>query len=187
VQGIVGKNVSCTRTRARRHCLVKRSPFSLQAVSALARVVIDPHGRIERASNRAQQRMRVFLHGACHRLSLGVGLPLLAVALLAPSSARAGCGDHVLVTPAAKAISHSPVSVPEPPAKKQAPCSGPHCSHAPITPPPAPVVPVPTGGHEWACVLLPIAMPAETSSPYIPDNHVVSPLPNGSGVYHPPR
>ena len=170
-----------------RECSVKRSPFSLQAVSALARVVVDPHRRIEKYRIGHNERMRAFLLGSSHRLSLGVGLSLLATALLAPSAARAGCGEHVLVTPAAKATSHSPASVPEQPAKKQAPCSGPHCSHAPIAPPPAPVVPVPTGGQEWACVLLPFGLLAETSSPYTPDDSVVSPPHGGSDIYHPPR
>src|SRR6516162_11819561 len=101
--------------------------------------------------------MRAFLHATCGRLSLGVGLSLLAVVLLAPSTARAGCGDHVLVTSTTKATPLSPISAPQQPAKKQAPCSGPHCSHAPISPLPAPVAPVPAGGHEWACALPPLA------------------------------
>lgn len=132
--------------------------------------------------------MKAFLHGPCWRQSLGMALAVLAGALLAHGEARAGCGDHVVLTaetPAPKA--DIPTPSPMQPAKQPAPCTGPNCSRAPIAPPAAPAVPVAPGGQEWACVFTSLTLPLVTSSFHSPEERRERPLIVGSGVYHPPR
>jgi hypothetical protein len=112
----------------------------------------------------------------------------LAGALFAPAPARAGCGDHVVVIASPeKTPPLSAPAVPVAPAKKNAPCSGPHCSRAPLTPAPAPAVPVGPGGPEWAYLLQPLLLPSNYSTLYFWEAPREQPLFLASSVYHPPR
>lgn len=132
--------------------------------------------------------MRAFSYWPCSPLSLGAALALLAGVLLAPAAVRAGCGDHVMVI--ASAQNNAPISAPVPPtmpAKKHAPCSGPHCTRAPLAPAPAPAVPVGPSGPEAARILEPLLLPASQSSPYLGECPRQTPLLIASSVYHPPR
>jgi len=131
---------------------------------------------------------KVVWHGSGSRWSLGVALALLAGSLLAPTPARAGCGDHVLLTPRMNVpADDASGSLPAQPAKQHVPCSGPNCTRAPIAPAPVPVAPVSFGAPEWACVVAPLALPAANSLPHTLEPLRDHPLSAGSSVYHPPR
>lgn len=131
--------------------------------------------------------MRAIRHRPCSPLLLGAVFAFLAGAMLAPSPAQAGCGDHALIL---SPKTNGPVLAPDLPvlpAKKHAPCSGPHCSRSPITPVTPPTTPVGPSGQEWACVLEPLLLPASNSSPFrqeTPREHTHF---LAAGVYHPPR
>ncbi|HTU91056.1 MAG TPA: hypothetical protein VMF69_13340 [Gemmataceae bacterium] len=132
--------------------------------------------------------MRTLFYRPCSLRSLGAALALLAGVLLAPAAARAGCGEHVVVI--ASLENNVPMSAPAPPttpAKKHAPCSGPHCTRSPLAPPPAPLVPVGPGGSDVARILEPLLLPANHSVPCpreSPREHAIF---LASSVYHPPR
>src|SRR5579871_1904701 len=127
--------------------------------------------------------MRAFLHRPCSPLSLGAVVVLLAGVLVAPTPARAGCGDHAVVVSSAKTAPMPPIM----PVKKQAPCSGPHCTRSPVAPAPVPSAPAPPSGQEWACVLEPLLLSTNNSWPYPPNNSCEHPHFIASSVYHPPR
>ena len=77
------------------------------------------------------------------RLLAGVVLPLLAGMLAAPATARATCGDYVLLD-GRPVPPHSSEAPPAPPPQPR-PCSGPLCSRPtplPLTPVSAAPVPV---------------------------------------------
>jgi hypothetical protein len=132
--------------------------------------------------------MRVFLHSRCSLLTLGTALVCLAGALLAPAPAQAGCGEHVVVVASLeKNVPISTSALPAVPAKKNAPCSGPHCTRAPLAPTPLPAVPVVLSGLEWACLLEPLILPASRSVPHFLEDPCEHPHFAASGVYHPPR
>lgn len=125
------------------------------------------------------------------RLGLGVLLTLLAYGPVAPQ-AHAGCADPTIVvwpegSPShrfhADSMSHSlpHSSVPGP-----RPCSGPHCSRSPMTPPVAPVTAI-VSNSEWACLLvLPQnATPQGFTHRLEDDPH--EPIFSTFRIYHPPR
>ncbi len=125
------------------------------------------------------------------RLGLGVLLTLLAYGAIAPQ-AHAGCADPtVVVWPEASpshrghvdSISHSlpHSSVPGP-----RPCSGPHCSRSPRTPPVAPVTVV-VSISEWACLpILPQKAIPQGAAHRLEDDPHKTTFPIFL-IYHPPR
>jgi hypothetical protein len=76
---------------------------------------------------------------------------------------------------------------PAQPFKKDAPCSGPNCSRAPVVPTPAPVAPAAPEAQEWACILAPEAAATKSSFPFTYEDPRERPLSMGSSIYHPPR
>jgi hypothetical protein len=130
------------------------------------------------------------------RLTAGVALTLLAGVPLAPSTARASCGDYVLMAgshapPRAEPMQH-PIDTPRPahpaPADKKLPCSGPLCSQRPFVPLPAPAAPVSLTGHpEWACALALPPLPRPGSLSYLPGDDPVRSVHRGASIFHPPR
>jgi hypothetical protein len=125
------------------------------------------------------------------RLLAGVGLPVLAVVLAAPSAARASCGDYVVLGPTGDhhaAADPSPMSHPahHDPAGMPRPCHGPHCSRG-GTPLPVPVLAPPVTAEEWG-YLPPLVTPAGGSRPAsLFDDTNPRPVRRPSSVYHPPR
>jgi hypothetical protein len=125
------------------------------------------------------------------RFGAGVLATLLAGSLLAPSGARASCGDYVVMaSPAGGHDDAEPQAAhpgPALPADGHRPCSGPHCSqHAPPLPQaPAPAPPERPG--EWG-TLLALSLPA-TAQPIasLPDEPALHSVRRASTVYHPPR
>lgn len=82
-----------------------------------------------------------------NRLGIGMALAILIGASFAPGVARAGCGEGPMLPEpgrAAHPVHPAPVVPDQPPL----PCSGPHCSHGPVTPPSAPVT-VPDPESKW--------------------------------------
>lgn len=113
-----------------------------------------------------------------------MSIVFLAMVVLAPAPVRAGCGDHVVVV--SSPYHRAPISVPTP-AKKPASCTGPYCTRSPLAPPLAPAVPNGPDGQQWACLLEPLHLPANQSSPN-PEEALGEPqLFLASGIYHPPR
>jgi hypothetical protein len=123
---------------------------------------------------------------------------LAAAVLLAPATARAGCGGYVThgeptdESGPARPAPVSPGTVPQPvpaprPAQPLPPsCPGPVCSHdrTPLAPP---VPPTPPAGDEWAWVT-PLFFPdADGHSGRRPDRDVRPGPCVRSSVYHPPR
>src|SRR5438132_9820040 len=77
---------------------------------------------------------------------------LLAGVLLAPTPARAGCGDYVHIAAREAAPAAERPAAPQPgplPADSHVPCTGPHCSqgHVPL---PAPPAAAPPPIEQWA-------------------------------------
>src|SRR5438552_1607885 len=88
------------------------------------------------------------------RLPVSAVLALLSGVLLAPATARASCGDYVMLGAQGHGSSTFP-SRAHGPSPLPAPCSGPTCSRQsiPIAPPPAPA-PAPVEEERWAFPLL---------------------------------
>jgi hypothetical protein len=137
--------------------------------------------------------MRVFARGPGWRVFLGVAASLVVGFLLAPSTAHGGCGEHVMLTKIANAgtplppDSHLPPDTSFPATPKRAPCSGPHCSRAPIAPSPTPVAPVAPGITEWACVLDSSTTLKKNSFSHEFEDPLETTSSLISSIYHPPR
>jgi hypothetical protein len=109
---------------------------------------------------------------------------VLAGVLLAPSAARASCGDYVILGDRPTAHAHPPGPAPTTPQ----PCHGPHCSGdrqplPPATPAPAP----PSTSEQWCCPTSPPLIPDPDSTLLAPPLSVSRPPDRGTDVYHPPR
>jgi hypothetical protein len=138
---------------------------------------------------------------------LAAALPALLACAVAPTAARASCGDYVTIahpngtTPQGdRTPSHQPSAKPEkvtpcsqhspgdPTLPCQTPCEGPGCSGNPL-PASAPVSAAGSGGgpnHPDGLLTLPVHVRAEVSVPQAGDDParpVRHPLP----VFHPPR
>jgi hypothetical protein len=113
---------------------------------------------------------------------------LLAGLLLAPSAARAECGDYVVMGGAAARANSVPHQPPMAPRDHRLPCSGPNCSRRMPPAAPAPVVPATDQGEHWGC-----AVPLESFPPpagqdrAAPDYNRLKPVTFTIAVYHPPR
>ncbi len=131
---------------------------------------------------------------------------LVAGALAAPSSARADCGDYVMVTPAqggghSSAPHHGSATPQQPtpgrptqasPGEPSAPasplpCSGPSCSGLPPASPPVSASPRSLNIESWAD-LGEALLPDETDPvlPF-PSEREAAPDRHPEDVYHPPR
>jgi hypothetical protein len=111
-------------------------------------------------------------------------LALLAGALLAPSAARASCGDYVLIGDRpAGAAHHAPTN----PGDHPAPCSGPFCSRHPVQPPLLPVAPVSERVDQWGCVGALGGVPDEPFLGRVSGDPGERPVRQGRAIYHPPR
>lgn len=114
----------------------------------------------------------------------GWALPVLAGLLLAPVAARADCGDYV-VTRLSRAgtLPAAEHAVPRP----HKPCSGPHCSQAPVAPPaPVPANPLPTY-PEWGCAFDGLLIAPPDATALLPGQRASRPVPLPSDIFHPPR
>jgi hypothetical protein len=134
----------------------------------------------------ARAHRRVAWQGA------GVLLAFLAVSMLAPSAARASCGDYVMMGTGADHASppslgpethHGTPAAPV----KHGPCHGPFCSGQPLPAPLAPIAPPPVHGEQWAhlYVLVPAAAPSDAG--LLPQDASRCLVRHGPAVYHPPR
>jgi hypothetical protein len=117
----------------------------------------------------------------------GWALPILAGLFLAPSAARAECGDYVVtrLSHDAMAPQADPRQLPPAAPRPHKPCNGPRCSHAPVAPP-APTVPGPTS-QEWGCVLGGLVLAPLDPTALLPEQHGQRPVRLSSAIFHPPR
>jgi hypothetical protein len=116
------------------------------------------------------------------RLLAGVVLPLLAGILAAPATARASCGDYVL-------LGNHPAALPEAPPGSQTqprPCSGPLCSR-PTPLPSAPVATTPTPVEDRCCPLPPLLLDDSQAGERLLEFFCPKPRHPSVAVYHPPR
>jgi hypothetical protein len=126
------------------------------------------------------------------RVIVGVLVALFTGGLLAPSKARAECGDYVIMGKHGTTGSHMSSADQPQEARHTAPaphkpCSGPNCSRGSLPPAPVPTVPPPVRGEQWGCTSPqplctepePVTRPAE--------NLPLHPVDPGLAIYHPPR
>ena len=121
-------------------------------------------------------------------LQAGVTLVLLAGWLAAPASARASCGDYVHIGQTGAHKAERPDgAMPAAPAKHKLPCTGPHCSRAPVSDPPLSTSQGPPRIEQWANAsgLLPGDSPAP--APALWDSGARPPVTMPSPIFHPPR
>ncbi len=121
---------------------------------------------------------------------------VLSGLLLAPSSARAGCGDYVLIGSKAGPTAHAspsphpqgmPQQMPSAPHNGHSPCSGPMCSKAPLPLPVAPATVVLERGPEAAlAAILPPVSARQPITRWL-DGLPGRTVHRGTDVYHPPR
>jgi hypothetical protein len=118
------------------------------------------------------------------RWAARVAVALSLAWLLAPSEARAGCGDGLLPGSLHAAMPPKPSAPAEAP---KAPCHGPHCSaKAPSIPftPPAP----PMQYHDgWASVALVPRLPDLGAGRFSQAERSPLPVRRPADVFHPPR
>jgi hypothetical protein len=116
------------------------------------------------------------------------------VFLLAPATARAGCGGdvHVFRQASDDSLAVHPLSSdshgtrPFPDGHK--PCSGPGCSRNPVAPLQAPTAPPTTDRHEqWGCLPLSQGEPGDAFAAVSPGEHSLLPLDQVAYIFHPPR
>jgi hypothetical protein len=116
----------------------------------------------------------------------------LAMALLAPSTGRAGCDypTHVQYMPpedAKQAANFAPKGKPvSTPANKPCPCSGPTCSRSPLLPP-TPFSVEAVKIHEWIRLPLPLFLAPPQHDGWLADHLSPRPIRYASTIYHPPR
>jgi hypothetical protein len=122
----------------------------------------------------------------------GAATALLALGLLAPTVAKAGCSHLVTSRYEAERLASlagslvRDLAVPSDPIPARRPCTGAWCTGQPAIPP------VPTGTFEgrlgsWAwCPSSPDEVPTDPSF-LIAETHVLLPLRRGNEVFHPPR
>jgi hypothetical protein len=123
------------------------------------------------------------------RFAVG-GLWALALGMaFAPSQARAGCGDGLQTLGAGHHAAQPDVRPGSADTEKPAPrpCSGPHCSRAPLAPAP---LPVPTSQRtvDDPCALSPLLLlPLSEPLATFPETFSGVPVRRAADVYHPPR
>jgi hypothetical protein len=117
------------------------------------------------------------------RLSAGVVLPLLLGVLAAPGTARATCGDYVLLGghPVPAATPEAPPAPPQP-----GPCSGPLCSR-PTSLPLSPVSTAPAPVEDRCCPPPPLLLDDCQAVARLLERSCPKPSRSSVAVYHPPR
>src|SRR5262249_10257137 len=140
---------------------------------------------------------------ALRRYSTG-GWPLLAAVvfygvLSAPSSARADCGDYIMIGPgsAVRQMNHGPQATfphlpqhfpyPKSPSNPLAPCSGPNCSRRSLPPAPSPVVSGQTRAENWGVSNLQQLNSELQASALLAFDEPLKTILLTSSVFHPPR
>jgi hypothetical protein len=123
------------------------------------------------------------------RLTTGAALALLVAGFLAPTPARASCGDYIDMSGSHAAMTGaSPERMPghDLPQAPPRPCSGPHCSKAPFTPAPTPVS-APDRDERWGLGLV-LPFLGDVDSGLLPSaNDPAQPVHHPARIYHPPR
>jgi hypothetical protein len=125
------------------------------------------------------------------RRLVGWALPVLAGVFLAPAGARADCGDYVVTRlshdmMASSSAQQAAGQLP-PAAPRHKPCSGPHCSHAPVAPPArVPTTQRPTF-REWGCVIADLCLAPLDPRIVFPEEQTQRPVRLSSAIFHPPR
>ncbi len=131
-------------------------------------------------------------------LLAGLLSAFLAAGLLAPSEARAGCGDYV--TPASRSAGHVPTAsaehtpqMPLPanhspitPREGHGPCQGTSCSRGSL-PPLQPVPSAPPVVERWSCLTSLLIPTGAKPANYLSDHSVAHPVRRGQDIFHPPR
>lgn len=120
-----------------------------------------------------------------HRLktALAASLVLALAWLIAPSLARAECGDYVAINGA----SHQPRSEPTAPMQAPArPCQGPMCSKNHL-PAPTPAVPANISAQDLSYLNLAEFVSDEEVSAFVGDDGIEVPSGGISGIFRPPR
>lgn len=119
--------------------------------------------------------------------------------LVAPSGARAGCGNYVVTGDKGSAaaysnpLPHLPASpyqmpsIPSAPHDGSKPCSGPMCSRAPLSLPTAPPSVAPQQGNDAAQPTLLLNVAEIQHIDCCLDETPQRPIRRGAEVYHPPR
>jgi hypothetical protein len=140
-------------------------------------------------------RMRALRYWPCCRLCFGVLLALWASSLFSPR-ARAGCNEHVVVTWPTAGMSYRgevdlssrllPNPSPHHSLPGPRPCSGPHCSRAPLAPlaPPATTI---APSQEWACLALISSGADGQGRAHHLEDGPHKPIFRKLRIYHPPR
>jgi hypothetical protein len=128
------------------------------------------------------------------RLLLGTASALLAHLLVALPSARAECGDYVVLGSAAQSkpqasamrISHDAANPLQHPAKKPGPGACPLCKRAPVSPPAIPVTHSYQEDH-WGTLSLDAGQPNGPAQKLALDHPTVQPISLPLNIFHPPR
>ena len=124
-------------------------------------------------------------------LPSGMPLACLAVALLAPAPARAGCDypTHIERTAddtiSARGNTVTPKSDTQLP-NKPCSCTGPTCSRQPLAPPPPSSV-VSVNISQWGRLVPPFILVSPQAESSVSDEPLQLPSRHPSTIYHPPR
>ena len=126
---------------------------------------------------------------------MGMVVTVLAGMLLAPSAARASCGDYLLMGAGAKSADHAqplpqlPGSpkLPSTPHDGPKPCSGPLCSQAPLPFPAVPPLVTVERESEHALSTFFLFLAEATLNDRCLEDFPGQPVRRGASIYHPPR
>jgi hypothetical protein len=140
--------------------------------------------------------MKVPQRQALFRVTNGIFVAFLAMAVFAPAQAQAECGDYVMIggkaiqdSQATSTHANAPRFHERSPGEGRAPCSGPLCSRQAPPTAPAPTAPAPVRNPNETCGCTP-ATPdsADGDSSYLLlDLITAQPLHCHMVIYHPPR
>ena len=118
---------------------------------------------------------------------VGASLTFLAMALIAPDSARAASCDHPIDRPGigldAFRLDGSKATDQLPPPK---PCTGPSCSNK-SAPPTTSTPPAPPRGELWGLAVEPLPVDGPDSTAQAPEGNLERPIRSATLVFHPPR
>jgi len=123
------------------------------------------------------------------QLASGATFGLLLGLFACPSTARAGCGDYVLLgqKPAGQAMTMPEKHLPHPSrSDHKFPCSGPHCSRGSQSPL-QPVTTISSTVEHWALAQFSLILKDQESGQPAPSLDLGQSLRNEYSVFHPPR
>lgn len=135
----------------------------------------EPSPRTWRTKDQAMKLMVCQL-----RFPLAAALTLSAAWLLAPASARAECGDYVMVEDQEE-------HMPRPGSPTPGPCSGHDCRQTPNVPLRPPTPPATSNLNDWACLLGRIDPPPATARRFALHDDPGHPIHRPTSIFHPPR